>query len=384
MKSLKDLNIILITLDGFRKDKIDLCPALKSFKEKSYYFSKMNVAAPYTFASHHAIFSGMYPSRNGVNGYYNMFKFKKDEIFTLTQLLKKAGFYTVSETCVETVLPRQGFDEYNIFDEVSVNLPERHKDLIRRLSKKGKFFAFLHNVDTHLNFVRLVIQKYEKEVNEDDYFLSKKTNDEKYNSILPSCDNYISTILKTLEECGLAEKTVVIIISDHGTNLGEKRGERFYGVYVYDNTINVFCIMNIPGDSPQIINKQCRTIDLFPTIAEIAGISLGEECSKVQGESLFQLINDSSAKEREVFVETGGLYGPWPSPAKHNVFCVKASNKKLIYNDTPKTWEFYDLKNDPEELNNIYNEKSEEVKYFKSRLLYYLQENDIVTNLTSL
>jgi len=72
--------IIFITLDGFRKDKIDLCPTLNSIKQNSMYFSGLNTVAPYTFASHHAIFSGMYPACNGVNGYSNMFRFKKDEI----------------------------------------------------------------------------------------------------------------------------------------------------------------------------------------------------------------------------------------------------------------------------------------------------------------
>ena len=41
MKSLHDYNLILINLDGFRKDKIDLCKNLQSFKENSYYFSNM-------------------------------------------------------------------------------------------------------------------------------------------------------------------------------------------------------------------------------------------------------------------------------------------------------------------------------------------------------
>ena len=80
----------------------------------------------------------------------------------------------------------------------------------------------------------------------------------------------------------------------------------------------------------------------------------GEKNSDIQGNSLYELINSKESDERELFVETGGLYGPWPSPSKPNVFCVKINNKKLIYNDTPQTWEFYDLKNDPQEANNIH------------------------------
>ena len=373
-------NIILISLDGFRKDKIELSPALKSIKENSYYFSEMNTNTPYTFAAQHVIFSGMYPSRNGVNGYYKIFNFKKDEIITLTQLLKENNYYTVSETLDEAVLPRQGFDEYNLFDEKTVNLKERHVELIKRLSKKEKFFAFLDFTDTHLHYVREIIQKYEKSGNDDEYYKLKKENNEKYEACIPLADDYIAAIKNALDENGLSENTLLIIISDHGTRLGEKYGEKFYGVFVYEGTINILCIMHIPDKSPKLITKQCSTIDLYPTIAELAGAKIKKK-SEIQGESLLNLVENPSAENRAVFVETGGLHGPWPSPEKHNVFCVKINGKKLIYNDTPQTWEFYDLKNDPDELDNKYDEHSKEINDLKKRLIRHFKENKIITKL---
>jgi len=94
-------------------------------------------------------------------------------------------------------------------------------------------------------------------------------------------------------------------------------------------------------------------------------------------------IDGSDVDDREAFVETGGLYGPWPSPNKHNVFCVKINNKKLIYNDTPQTWEFYDLNTDPKELNNVFDNNSQEIIEMKKKLLSYLKENQISTKLDS-
>ena len=85
----KNFNILAINLDGLRKDKMLLSNSLKSLIEKSYYFSEMDTVAPYTFASIHSIFTGMYSSSHGVNAYYNMFKFRKDEVTTLAQVLKK-------------------------------------------------------------------------------------------------------------------------------------------------------------------------------------------------------------------------------------------------------------------------------------------------------
>ena len=81
-------------------------------------------------------------------------------------------------------------------------------------------------------------------------------------------------------------------------------------------------------------------------------------------------------------METGGLYGPWPSPNKHNVFCIKFDHHKLIYNDTPQTWEFYDLQNDPNEDENLYDQNLDKIKLYKERLIFYLNQNNIITNLS--
>ena len=377
----KDFNILAINLDGLRRDKLFHCPALKSLSERSYYFSKMDTVTPYTFTSLHAIFSGLYPSSNGVNAYYNMFKFKKNSLTTIPQFLKKLGYYTCCDVNSKSVMPEQGYDEYLVYDEQTIDFPQRHSDLIKKLHKK-KFFIFLQNTETHNNLVRSIIERDKEKSSDDEYFNTVEENDLIYNSHLPAADSYVNRLLNTLDELGISKKTILVIFSDHGTSVGEKKGEKFYGVYVYDYTLNVFTIIHIPGQAPKKIDKQCRTIDIFPTIAEITGAQI-EQSSKIQGESLFSFIENPNAEDREVFVETGGLYGPWPSPKKHNVFCVKINQKKLIYNDTPQTWEFYDLKNDPKELNNLYNENSKEVKFLKERLIHYFQENNIITSISS-
>ena len=376
-------NIIFVTLDGYRKDKLDLCPNLKEHVEDSIYFENMITVAPYTLAAHHSIFSGMYPSRNGVNAYYNMFKFKKNEIATIPEILKEQGYYTSCDIINDVVIPTKGFDEVNIFDEKTVDFKKRHAELITKLSQGDNFFLFLHYTEPHKNYVVDIVQKYKDAENKDEYFNQVEENDKRYSSYMHELDEYVFEILKTIKNCGISEETTIIFQADHGTAVGERNGEMFYGVFVYDYTTNVFSSIHIPNRESMKIPTQCRTIDLFPTVLEMASYPKNKIDSKVQGKTLFPIIDGETNSERDVFIETGGLYGPWPSPKKHNVFAVRTNNQKLIYNDTPETWEFYDLKNDPSEKTNLYDNNSNDVIRLKTRLNEFLEENNIETKLES-
>jgi arylsulfatase A-like enzyme len=378
-KQTSNYNIIMINLDGLRRDKVQYCDSLKSLIDESYFFSNMNTVAPYTFASIHAIMSGMYPSSNGVDGYYNMFKFKNNLITTLPEILQKFNYFTSCDINSEAIIPKKGFNDYQIYDEQLINFSSRHTEIIKKLSNR-KFFLFLQNTETHNNLIREIIQN-DKDNLDNNYFESRKNNDLRYNSQLPQTDLYVKSIIQTLKDLDIYENTILIIFSDHGTSIGEKIGEKFYGVFVYDYTLNVFSIMHIPGYSSKLIDKQCRTIDLLPTILDLVD-SPRIEFIKKQGESLIPLIFNNTSCDREVFAETGGLYGPWPSPEKHNVFCIKYDQKKLIYNDAPETWEFYDLKTDPDESNNIFSSSLKIIPEFKKRLIHYLNNNNIRTKIS--
>ena len=240
---------------------------------------------------------------------------------------------------------------------------------------------FLHYTEPHKNYVVDIVQKYKDSENNEEYFNQIEENDRRYSSYMHELDEYVNEILNSIKNSDISEKTTIIFQADHGTALGERNGEMFYGVFVYDYTTNVFSSIHIPNNESMKISTQCRTLDLFPTILEMASYPKNKIDSRVQGESLFPIINGETNTDRDVFIETGGLYGPWPSPKKHNVFAVRSNEKKIIYNDTPQTWEFYDLKNDPAETTNLYDNTSKDVIELKNKLYEFLKENCIETKL---
>ena len=78
-----------------------------------------------------------------------------------------------------------------------------------------------------------VLKKYDPKANEDEYFKERDENDIRYESFLPECDEYVKEIIETVEKLPNKDKVVLIFFADHGASIGEKQGEKFYGVYTY-------------------------------------------------------------------------------------------------------------------------------------------------------
>ena len=114
-KLFSDYNIILVNLDGLRQDQVELCKNLKSIKDNSFYFPNMITVSPYTLSAHHSIITGLYPSQHGIDAYHSMFKFKKDEVSTLPEILKKSNYFTRCDCAQKVLMTDKGFDQFELF-----------------------------------------------------------------------------------------------------------------------------------------------------------------------------------------------------------------------------------------------------------------------------
>ena len=128
-----------------------------------------------------------------------------------------------------------------------------------------------------------------------------------------------------------------------------------------------------PANSYLNIPALLSAIDFFPTILDLVGISYPEN----SGLSFKNILTDKKTDlQREcTFSETGALHGPFPSPKKSNVFCIKTNEKKLIYYKTPKKFELYDLKNDPRELNDIFEQKDGQDEQLITKLVSWIERD---------
>ena len=367
---MKKYNLIFVLIDGARNDRVSKFNKLNKILNDGTYFSQMITASPYTIASMNSIFTGMYGSKNGVNAYNNTFNLR-DDCITLTEYLKNNGYSTIGDTVNKRVLPNRGFDQLTEHKELEDDIKEKHLNLLRDLNSRDEqsnpFFLYLHYSGMHSSMVEDVFSKYSDF--DQEYFDNIKTNSKNYDGYFEKSVEYIDSLYSYINQSKLKDNSIIVFMSDHGMSTGEKYGERAYGVFTYDYSIRSFAVMIQPDFFPKNkkIEELTQTIDVMPTLLDILEINSDSSKLSMQGESLTKLIKKRSSllsflrrkKERIAYCETGGLYGPWPSPLEPNVKCVRTNNWKLIHNITPNTWELYNILEDPSENNNIINSNSE-------------------------
>ena len=173
-----------------------------------------------------------------------------------------------------------------------------------------------------------------------------------YLATIRSVDDNIGRVLAYLKENGLEENTILIYASDQGFFLGEHGF--FDKRFMYEESLKMPFIIRYPGKikAGTVVNDIVSNIDFAPTLLEMAGVSIPE---KVQGNSFFKILKGQASNNWRQSM----YYHYYEYPYYHRVqphYGIRNQRYKLIhfyYNID--AWEFYDLENDPSEMNNLIN-----------------------------
>ena len=358
-------NVILLLIDGARVDRISKFPIFQKIQENGTFFSHMITHSPYTLVSMNSIFTGMYGSKNGINAYYQMFQDPKPGCMTLAEYLSENGWYTCGDAMRLSLVSHKGFKKITSQEDIDdPDFVKIHSEILDQIKKDKTpdqpFFAYLHYPKIHHSIKENVFDKCDDFSEE--YFSNRDQNLKNYDKHLEEASNYLEKIYQKILNDDLYSNSIIIVMADHGMGVGEKIGERAYGVFTYDYSIRTFAYFIQPKIFPQgmEISELTETIDIMPTILNALEIPEKTSCLKIQGKNLLEYIKNSKASEpqnefdgRFAFSETGGVEGPWPSPKEPNVMCIRNFKWKLIHNLTPDNWELYDLEKDPHENENL-------------------------------
>jgi arylsulfatase A-like enzyme len=170
-----------------------------------------------------------------------------------------------------------------------------------------------------------------------------------YLRCLKGVDESVGRLMDVLEETGLAENTIVIYSSDQGFYVGD------HGWYdkrwMYEESLKMPLIVKWPGvTKPGSRSRQMvQNLDYAETFLEVAGTPIPDD---MQGVSLVPLLQGRTPENWRNRI----YYHYYEYPSVHMVprHCgIRTERYKLIHFYEFDEWEFYDLRNDPDELANL-------------------------------
>jgi len=366
-------NILFILLDGSRWDRLHTSPEFMELQKKGTLLNNVITSIPYTFGSMNVIFTGLYGKENGVDAYYKMFKLK-DSVDFLPELLQKNGYYTCCNLITDKVISKRGFDVHKSHDEFNDDLTKNHPEFIQQAFESAKekpVFCFLQFSRIHTITVSEILKKYEW--NDKEFYEKKSENIKTYDNVFIEAGTYAKKIYETIDNLGKLNETIIIFFADHGTGIGERFGERNYGVFTYEETIRtpyLFIGSQIPKN--RISDGLVSSINIFPTLLELSNTNHN---STTIGKSFTSYLFGKHDLEEDEFTfsETGGLQGPFPSPKEPNVFCVKTKRNKLMFFKATNEWKLFDLQNDPLEKQDLFEKEIQTSQKLKDVLLKWIQ-----------
>lgn len=277
-------------------------------------------------------------------------------------------------------------------EEKGMSLPMKLAKETTRFIKENKdssFFAFLSFYSVHAP-IQTTQQKWAKYRDKAEamgiadsgfkmgHFLPiRQTQDNPvYAGLVEMMDDAVGEVLRTLDELGLDENTIVIFTSDNG---GVSAGDAFATSnlplrggkgYQFEGGIREPYFIKVPGLNTA--GKKCAVpvigTDFYPTLLELAGLQLKPR-EHIDGVSLVPLLTGKSIAERPLYWHYPhyGNQGGEPSSI------IRSGDWKLIHYYEDGHEELYNLADDVEEANDLAKENPERVQRLSKMLFDFLE-----------
>jgi arylsulfatase len=214
----------------------------------------------------------------------------------------------------------------------------------------------------------------------------------KYWGLVTQVDLCVGGILRTLENLGLADNTIVVYTSDHGDMMGAH--QLLAKTVMYEESVRVPWLMRIPqqGGKKQLIKQRLSHIDLVPTLLELMGREVPDTLA---GKSLVSSLKSNHISDDPVFIEWNpATRGKTPHSIAsvsneeikqvHNAYTrtvITQDGWKLCWSDKDKS-QLFNLNEDAGETANLYYDPNQEKRISRLKKLIHQwqkQNKDIVS-----
>lgn len=352
----RGFNVLLVSIDTVRADHVGCygyahaeTPTLDGLAERGVRCARAVTPVPLTLPAHSSLLTGLNPQHHGAR--VNVIFSLSDRVRTLAEVLREHDYRT-GAVISAFVLDRQfglarGFEHYA--DDLTADgrrqafgyrervAEDTNRHALEWLDAHAheRFFLFVHYFDPHFPYVPP--EPY-----------ADRHKDRPYDGEIAYADAQLGRLLSAIDAKGIRDKTLIVVVSDHGEGLGEHK-ELTHGLLLYDATVRVLMILSGPPPFPRGVTlaRPVGLIDVVPTLLDLLGLP------GVDGLDGVSLIRAPSSRARGIYIET-----LWTKVMHHwsPLAGVRRSGVKFILAPRP---EIYDLQADPNELNNLYLQRAE-------------------------
>ncbi len=202
-----------------------------------------------------------------------------------------------------------------------------------------------------------------------------------YDGALASIDEEIGYLVDSLQQRGILDRTLLIVTSDHGENIGE-HSLMSHAYSLHDTLIHVPLMIRYPACFARgnRVSSHVQLTDIFPTLLDALELEVPEVRAELQGVSL--LGDQPDAADRLAYSEMlsphpsipalnrrAGLPEDTPQPRHdRSLRCIRTPESKFIWSSDGQH-ALYDLRQDPSEMTNLYPEQAEAAAMLEKHLL---------------
>jgi len=345
-------NVLLITIDTTRADRLGCygyangkTPAIDELAAHGTLFEQAYTQVPITLPAHCSIMTGRYPREHGISD--NAAAKLAASHPTLAKLAKDKGYRTGAFVASYILDSRfgldAGFDTYNDdmgtrdrntdpthWEQPANVVTDRALEWLKSNSD-GNFFAWIHYYDAHdpyappAEFAQIGSGPYDGEV--------------------AFMDTQIGRLTRWLTDEGLNERTLVVLVGDHGESFGE-HGEHGHTIFLYETNLHVPLVFSHPHlvKPGRRVPNIVEVVDVLPTIVGLLGWAPVEGLGS---RSLAEALRGGETDDRPAYSESLYALHTYGLAEQRSLITTRW---KYISSAEP---ELYDLRSDRDEKVNL-------------------------------
>jgi arylsulfatase A-like enzyme len=316
-------NVFLLAIDSLRADAVFgdhvSTPRLDEYVQRGAAFRQCVSTTTSTTPSFSSILTGCYPPKHGVRGLqgYRL----SSSVTTMAEAFAEAGYHTHAEV-TGPLLPEtgilRGFEDAHHRQGYKVPFMNWRDEVVEKMSSYvDPWLMLLHIWEVH--------RPYRAPPD-----FTKRWDKAGYEAAVTAVDEWLEPVF-----AAAGDNTIIVVTGDHGEDYPDSPWEQKliraarksrrsfklekwfpyldkkfaalavgHGFALHEHLVRVPLILAGPGVTATSVADQVRHVDLFPTLADLCGVTIP---SGIDGRSLRPLIEGSSLPEEPAYMEAVGV-----------------------------------------------------------------------------